>query len=90
MRAAAHAAGMISNVESDQLRLALEPESAIVAAVAGTAPDTRNTEYAIGKRLMIVDCGGGTIDVTESQIVSVGPIVVEELAPASGGPWGGM
>lgn len=37
---------------------------------------------------MVVDCGGGTVDVTVEQIASTEPLALKEGVPASGGPWG--
>ena len=37
---------------------------------------------------MILDCGGGTVDVTVHSLVTNTPFRLNELAPPSGGPWG--
>ncbi|CAN0261095.1 unnamed protein product, partial [Scytosiphon promiscuus] len=84
MRQAAYAAGMIDRVNSPKLRLCLEPEAACLAATK----DIPLSCEAEGKEMMIIDCGGGTVDITTHHIVSVEPLIVEEVAKPGGGLFG--
>ncbi|MCX6585813.1 MAG: Hsp70 family protein [Acidobacteria bacterium] len=61
MRVAAQRAGLITAAEDDQERLlfALEPEAAAVYVI-----DRENLNLNDGDRFMILDCGGGTVDIT--------------------------
>jgi len=88
MREAAVLAGMITDVDSEQLQLALEPEGAIIAASMDAPPDVR-AKLQVGQRLMVLDCGGGTVDVTVSELQSCDPPRLKEVLPPSGGSWGG-
>ncbi|CAM9668722.1 unnamed protein product, partial [Scytosiphon promiscuus] len=85
MRHAAHEAGMISRVSSTRLRLCLEPEAACLAVTMEDNPLTCDAE---GKKIMIVDCGGGTVDITVYNIVSVDPLRLAEAVAPKGGLWG--
>ncbi|CAM9867376.1 unnamed protein product [Ectocarpus sp. 12 AP-2014] len=85
MRQAAHGAGMIDRVDSVRLRLCLEPEAACLAV---TTEDNPLTCEAEGKHMMIVDCGGGTVDITVHKILSINPLRLAEVAAPDGGPWG--
>ncbi|KAK3576501.1 hypothetical protein CHS0354_034177 [Potamilus streckersoni] len=90
MREAAEKAG----IENSHLRLALEPECASVfcrdVAVRkslshiGTVTDLSTMES--GSRYMVVDMGGGTIDVTVHEVTENGAL--KEITQASGGEWG--
>ncbi|MGV9311019.1 Hsp70 family protein [Streptomyces sp. NPDC003691] len=95
MRDAAKAAG----IPSDQERLLLvsEPEAAAVycALTPGTllAPDRPEGRLDLetpGSRFMVVDCGGGTVDITSYQIrpAGVGDDRLSEIGIADGGPLG--
>jgi hypothetical protein len=61
MRLAAQEAGVISSAAADQERLlfALEPEAAALHVM-----EKQQLELKEGDRFMILDCGGGTIDIT--------------------------
>lgn len=85
MRQAAHEAGMIDRVNSTKLRLCLEPEAACLAAITKDNPLTCEAE---GKKMMIIDCGGGTVDITAHEIVSVEPLKLAEVAAPNGGMFG--
>jgi len=87
MREAAVRAGLVASHDSPRLLLALEPEAAVLASIADMAPAAR-AEFTPGKRLMVVDCGGGTVDITVDEIAGDRPLSLREVAPASGGPWG--
>ncbi|CAM9166653.1 unnamed protein product, partial [Scytosiphon promiscuus] len=85
MRVAAHKAGLIDKVDSPELQLCLEPEAACLAVNMREArPLTR-----AGMKVMILDCGGGTIDITTHDISSVHPTLsLREILAPTGGPWG--
>ncbi|CAM9635397.1 unnamed protein product [Ectocarpus sp. 8 AP-2014] len=85
MREAAHGAGIIDRVDSVRLRLCLEPEAACLAVTTDDNPLTCEDE---GKHMMIVDCGGGTVDITAHKILSVDPLKLFEVAAPDGGVWG--
>jgi len=74
MRDAARDAGMPSG--RDRLLLAIEPEAAAVycrvhlARVIGARPDERRQIVEPGTRFMVVDCGGGTVDITAFRVVT--------------------
>ncbi|CAM9668792.1 unnamed protein product [Scytosiphon promiscuus] len=85
MRQAAHEAGMIDKVGSTKLRLCLEPEAACLAVATEDNPLTCEAE---GGYMMVVDCGGGTLDITTYHIVSVEPLRLAEALVPKGGLWG--
>ncbi|CBJ25647.1 Heat shock protein 70 [Ectocarpus siliculosus] len=85
MRQAAYEAGMIDRMNSTRLRLCLEPEAACLAAITTDNPLTSNAE---GKNMMVIDCGGGTVDITAHKIISVEPLTLEEVAAPDGGLFG--
>ena len=83
MRKAAFKAGLIQDESSDRLALALEPEAACVACEA------ENEALRKGHRFMVLDCGGGTVDITMHLVVEKEPhIQLDEICRPSGGPWG--
>lgn len=87
MREAAMRAGMITKIDSARLLLALEPEGAVVASLFEAAPAVRAL-FVPGTRILVADCGGGTVDITVSELRSTQPLQLVELLPASGGAWG--
>lgn len=84
MRKAAQQAGLIgsSQDENDRLFLALEPEA---AAIYCQEHDKDISLTKIGTRLMIVDCGGGTVDITVHDKTSNG---LKEVIAGTGGSHG--
>ncbi len=83
MRRAAFEAGLIQDESSDRLALALEPEAACVACEA------ENEALRKGHRFMMLDCGGGTVDITMHLVVEKEPqLRLDEMCRPSGGPWG--
>ncbi|MFT7816376.1 heat shock 70 kDa protein 12A-like [Arapaima gigas] len=95
MREAAVEAGLVSDFHSDQLILALEPEAASVwckqlpseGFVAQGASQDNRLEQNPGTQYVVVDCGGGTIDITVHEVLQGGSL--KELLKASGGDMGG-
>lgn len=82
MRTAARSAGLTEIENSVKLVLALEPEAACIASQGD------GMSLQCGDRFMILDCGGGTVDITMHSTKSVSPLQLDEIAPPSGGPWG--
>mgnify|MGYP002386131974 CR=1 FL=1 len=85
MRRAAVAAGLVPSVDAPNLLLALEPVCALLAAIAEAAPAV--SESLDGKSVMILDCGGSSVDITVEK-VSLRPLVLSEVATLQSGPWG--
>ncbi|XP_033724910.1 heat shock 70 kDa protein 12B-like [Pecten maximus] len=90
MREAAEQAGIAGN----QLLLALEPEAAsmlckhmpVSKLVDGDRGDKIET-FRAGCKYMVVDAGGGTIDITVHEVLKGG--LLKEIHSANGGSWGG-
>jgi hypothetical protein len=81
MRSAAHRAGLVSEKDSEQLLVILEPEAAALHARV-----SRDVEMEEDSVFMVVDAGGGTVDITMHKVVSRnGETVLSELAPGLGG-----
>ncbi|KAK3577017.1 hypothetical protein CHS0354_003080 [Potamilus streckersoni] len=90
MRDAAVKAG----ISNDQLSIALEPEAAAIwcqqlelLKTSESGSSSTESLFSPGMRYMVVDLGGGTVDIAVHEIKrdrSLG-----ELYKASGGPWGG-
>ncbi|XP_018590086.2 heat shock protein family A (Hsp70) member 12A.3 [Scleropages formosus] len=95
MREAAVQAGLVSDFHSNQLIVALEPEAASVwckhlpseGFVAEGASQDNRLEQSPGTQYVVVDCGGGTIDITVHEVLESGSL--KELLKASGGDMGG-
>ncbi|CAN0121804.1 unnamed protein product [Ectocarpus sp. 12 AP-2014] len=86
MRTAALKAGLIQQEnDMEHLRLCLEPEAACLT-VEHHHRSVRKWEN--GMKVMVLDCGGGTIDITTHHVVSTVPLGLEELEEPAGGPWG--
>ncbi|XP_069136855.1 heat shock 70 kDa protein 12B-like [Argopecten irradians] len=87
MRDAARKDGIPAN----QLMLALEPEAAAIYCSTlkhGTFKDINKEEVlSVGSRYMILDMGGGTVDIAVHEISEDGTLT--EIIPASGGDRGG-
>ncbi|XP_061164053.1 heat shock 70 kDa protein 12B-like [Saccostrea echinata] len=89
MRKAAEKAG----IESKSLVIALEPEAASIYCKELPVEKLSGTESGIGvfspgKKYLVLDAGGGTIDMTVHEVKSGGKL--HELSRASGGNWGGV
>ncbi|XP_014266725.2 heat shock 70 kDa protein 12A-like isoform X1 [Maylandia zebra] len=95
MREAATQAGIVTTGKEDRLVIALEPEAASVwckklpADGYKTENNSRVTfEQASGTQYIVVDCGGGTIDITVHEVLEGGAL--KELHKASGNDFGGQ
>ncbi|XP_062603211.1 heat shock 70 kDa protein 12A-like [Saccostrea cucullata] len=94
MRVAAQKAGILN----DKLSIALEPEAA--ALYCRYLPVERLTRpedldgksklktFSPGAKYLIVDLGGGTVDITAHEILPNGAL--QEVMAASGGNWGSL
>jgi hypothetical protein len=81
MREAAYSAGLISQRGSDQLLMILEPEAAAMYAHLSSA-----VVMSPGEKFMVVDAGGGTVDLTmHDVVVRNGQPVLSEAATGRGG-----
>ncbi|XP_009085205.1 heat shock 70 kDa protein 12A-like [Serinus canaria] len=94
MRLAAKKAGIISDMLSRNLIIALEPEAASLwckqlphEGFMSDSSDKKKFEDSPGIQYIVVDCGGGTIDITVHEIQENHDL--KELHKASGGAWGG-
>ncbi|CAN0224366.1 unnamed protein product, partial [Scytosiphon promiscuus] len=86
MRTAAHRAGLISREDDmEHLLLSLEPEAACLTV---KQHHTNIHQWENGMKVMVLDCGGGTVDITTHHVVRTEPIGLEELEEPCGGPWG--
>ncbi|KAL4009204.1 hypothetical protein ACER0C_003056 [Sarotherodon galilaeus] len=93
MREAAAQAGIITEGTQHHLIIALEPEAASVWCKRLPADGfiTKNHDgrsLSQGTQFMVVDCGGGTIDITVHKVLDGGAL--EELHKASGNNLGGQ
>jgi molecular chaperone DnaK (HSP70) len=90
MRKAAVEAGIIEHSNSPSLLLCLEPEGASIQC-REDAEDTLKTEMIKGTIVLVLDCGGGTVDITVHKLTSDPHenFLCEEILPSSGGcEWG--
>ncbi|XP_053400594.1 heat shock 70 kDa protein 12A-like [Mercenaria mercenaria] len=76
----------------DRLTIALEPEAASLYChllpVEKCGSDTTSlSTLGPGRRYMVLDAGGGTVDITVHEVTNGG--CLKELTKASGGAWGG-
>lgn len=87
MRSAAQKAG----ISMDQLIIALEPEAASIYCrrLPAEKLEGANTVHPLqpGSKYLVLDAGGGTVDITVHEVEKNGQL--KELEPASGGDWGG-
>ncbi|OWF53938.1 Heat shock 70 kDa protein 12A [Mizuhopecten yessoensis] len=88
-RQAVHEGSCSRGIPNNQLQLALEPEAASLFCKylpLETAGD-KFTVFRDGYRYMVLDAGGGTIDITVHEVKPGGTL--RELYKANGGDWGG-
>jgi hypothetical protein len=83
MRRAAQHAGLITDdpADAERLVLVLEPETAAIYC-----QQKEKFELERGTRFMVVDCGGGTVDITTYEVGQDKGL--RETAPGTGGPYG--
>lgn len=80
-----------ANIPSENLTMALEPEAASIyckhLSLEKGEDQKSFSVFQEGSRYLVLDAGGGTVDITIHEIQKDGKI--RELELASGGPWGG-
>ncbi len=82
MRVAARRAGLIREDEDERLLLVLEPEAAAVHC-----QEREKAQLQIGTRFMVIDSGGGTVDITAYEVSEEG---LKELIEGGGGAHGSV
>ena len=90
MRKAAVQAGIVEELNSSNLLLCLEPEGASIQCREDSEDGLKN-QMIKGTTVMVLDCGGGTVDITIHKLTSNPDekFLCEELLPSSGGcEWG--
>ena len=90
MRKACVAANIVDNQNASNLLLCLEPEGASMSVREDTDETVKN-QMTKGSVIMVLDCGGGTVDITihKLQCNPDEKFLCEELLPSSGGcEWG--
>ncbi|CAK7222239.1 hypothetical protein SBRCBS47491_004798 [Sporothrix bragantina] len=83
MKSAVRRAGILQrrDIADTTLILVEEPEAAALA----TLLDRREyPEMGVGETFMVVDCGGGTIDIISYKIVQTSPFVIHEAVKGDG------
>ncbi|XP_017297027.1 heat shock 70 kDa protein 12A [Kryptolebias marmoratus] len=104
MREAAAQAGIMTEGDEEKLLIALEPEAAsvwckklpadgfITRNLSGNVLNQNNSrpplDQSAGTKYIVVDCGGGTIDMTVHEVLRGGAL--KELHKASGNDLGGQ
>ncbi|KAH3735129.1 hypothetical protein DPMN_041591 [Dreissena polymorpha] len=86
MRLAAHEAG----ISPEKLTIALEPEAASIYCRHLPVEKDGGSDissFRSGTKYLVLDAGGGTIDITVHEVVFGGEL--KELYKATGGAWGG-
>ena len=69
-------------IKSEKLKLVLEPEAACLAC-------QKQVDFARDDIFMVLDCGGGTIDITIHRVSEKLPnLCLDEMKASTGGPWG--
>lgn len=88
MRRAAQESGLIGDgsEEAERLLLVLEPEAAAVHCHEVMRKREELSELSSGTRIMVVDAGGGTLDITAHEVIKGGGL--KEIIPGTGGPYG--
>ncbi|WAQ99491.1 HS12A-like protein [Mya arenaria] len=84
---------LTAGLPKNHIEIALEPEAASLYCrqlPIAKDPETENgvSKLPVESQYMILDCGGGTVDVTVHEVLSNGRL--KELYAATGGKWGGM
>jgi hypothetical protein len=87
MRQAARNAGLVTDLMSEQLLLCLEPEAAALATLYDMRAARRQGEVLDYRKFLLLDLGGGTVDVTAFEVYRNGTSF-REFMPPSGGPFG--
>ncbi|KAJ8298343.1 hypothetical protein KUTeg_024874 [Tegillarca granosa] len=80
-----------AEIKGDHLLIALEPEAASMfckhVPVEKMCSETGFASFAPGSKYLVLDAGGGTVDITVHEVAENDHL--RELHKASGGAWGG-
>ncbi|CAG2207883.1 unnamed protein product [Mytilus edulis] len=81
--------GSLAGIKEDNLLIALEPEAASMFCKYMPVEKGEHSfqSFQPGSKYMVLDCGGGTVDITVHQVQKDKTLI--ELYKASGGAWGG-
>ncbi|CAB4375331.1 unnamed protein product [Rhizophagus irregularis] len=82
MRRCAHKANLIKDKDSPRLQFTTEPEAAAIYCM-----ESKLKEYNLlkaGTTFMIVDCGGGTVDLTTRKLNGIEPLQLGEVTERTG------
>ncbi|EMF08039.1 actin-like ATPase domain-containing protein [Sphaerulina musiva SO2202] len=72
-----------------QIFLIREPEAAAVAVLSDMTKGASEEQIKVGDSVMIIDCGGGTVDITTYEISSIDPkLTFKEHLVGTGGKCG--
>ncbi|KAK3608752.1 hypothetical protein CHS0354_005841 [Potamilus streckersoni] len=79
-----------AGIPDDRLILALEPEAAAVHCMHLSSQEKASMDFLgdVGDKFMVVDLGGGTVDITAFEVIDDG--CLKQITRANGGPWGGQ
>ncbi|GMI30660.1 hypothetical protein TrCOL_g2241 [Triparma columacea] len=86
MREAAVRAGLVTDAKDSRIAIAYEPECAALAVAVG---GSENAQLRVGDNFLVLDCGGGTIDITGHKVSGVKPLRLNNLISPKGDAWGG-
>ncbi|CAG2195702.1 unnamed protein product [Mytilus edulis] len=80
-----------AGIESSLIVLAYEPEAAALYCSLLPADQGIAKYFQVGRRLMIVDLGGGTVDITVIKVIKKEENLtyIEHVYRVTGGAWGG-
>ncbi|CAM9511171.1 unnamed protein product, partial [Hapterophycus canaliculatus] len=82
MRHAAIKAGFITGRGDDEeLTLCMEPMAACLAL-------GERLDWNLKDKYLVIDCGGGTVDISAFEVDNVEPASLAQLGVPTGGPWG--
>ncbi|KAL2016086.1 hypothetical protein VTK56DRAFT_4293 [Thermocarpiscus australiensis] len=89
MREAASQAGLLGKRIAGETELSFvsEPEAAALATLSSM--DGRG-DIKAGDTFVVVDCGGGTVDLISYEVVGIEPMVVKECVKGQGGLCGAV
>ncbi|XP_060566338.1 heat shock 70 kDa protein 12A-like [Ruditapes philippinarum] len=78
-----------AGIDTENLTIALEPEAASLYCrhIPTTRSDNSLSQLRPGNTYLILDAGGGTVDITVHEITESGNL--KEIYKANGGDWGG-
>ncbi|CAG8601319.1 20657_t:CDS:2 [Rhizophagus irregularis] len=77
MRECAYNAGLINDFNSKNLQFTTEPEAAAIYCMENKLNELQEDD--IGMTFMVVDCGGGTVDLTTRKLVGINPLQLGEV-----------